>query len=338
MTMLNTQIHLVSRPIGEPSLSNFAAVEAPIPTPEEGQVLLKTEFLSLDPYMRARMYDGENYTAGTPLGAPMVGTSLSRVVKSLHPEYAEDDYVIANHGWQEYGLSDGQGLTSVPAELDPKYLALSALGLPGHTAYGALLRLGGPKPGETLVVSAAAGAVGSVVAQIGKLKGLRVVGLAGGSEKCTYLTEELAIDAAIDRRAGDAMDQLQAACPDGIDIYFDNVAGPASSKIIDLMADNGRYLVCGTISANRDIGFGPGTDNLQKILATILVKRLTIRGFIFGEFIDMAAKFQSDMMGWIQSGDIKTKTDIVDGIKNAPDAFLGLFEGANFGKLVVRTA
>ena len=337
MTLTNNQIHLVSRPDGEPDLSNFELVESVMPTPSDGEILLKTAYLSLDPYMRSRMYDGKNYTASTPLNAPMVGTSLSQVVSSRHPDYAEGEFVIANYGWQEFGLSDGTGLMPVPAELQPKHLVLSTLGLPGHTAYGALLRLGATKPGETLLVSAASGAVGSVAVQIGKLKGLRVIGLAGGPEKCAYLTEELGADHAVDRRSDDALDQIRALCPNGIDIYFDNVSGPMAEGIIDLMADYGRYLVCGTIAINRDTGFGPGTDNLQKILATVLVKRLTIKGFIFGDFLDMTERFRSDMMGWIASGEVKSRSDIVDGIENAPEAFLGLFNGHNFGKLLVRT-
>ncbi|MEO0495956.1 MAG: NADP-dependent oxidoreductase [Pseudomonadota bacterium] len=336
MTLKNNQIHLVSRPDGELDHSNFELVESAIPRPSEGQVLLKTLYLSLDPYMRSRMYDGKNYTAGTPLNAPMVGTSLSQVLTSRHPDYGEGDFVIANYGWQEFSLSDGTGLVPVSADLEPKYLALSTLGLPGHTAYGALLRLGHMKPGETLLVSAASGAVGSVAVQIGKLKGLNVVGLAGGPEKCAYITSDLGADHAIDRRAPDVLDQLKATCADGIDIYFDNVSGPMAEGIIDLMADYGRYLVCGTIAINRDVGFGPGTDNLQKVLATILVKRLTIRGFIFGDFLDMADNFRTEMMGWINAGDVKSRNDIIDGIENAPKAFLGLFSGQNFGKLLVR--
>ncbi|MEM6681993.1 MAG: NADP-dependent oxidoreductase [Pseudomonadota bacterium] len=336
MTVTNRQIQLVSRPEKEPCLTNFALVEVPMPEPDDGEVLLENQYLSLDPYMRARMYAGANYAAPTPLHAPMVGTSVAQVIKSRSEAFAEGDYVVARAGWQEFAVSDTTALRPIDPNIAPVTTALSVLGLPGHTAYGALMRFGQLKPGETLLVSAAAGGVGSVAAQIGRIYGLRVVGIAGGPEKCRYLTETLGLDAAVDRHVGDLPAALSAACPDGIDIYFDNVAGDVAKAVLDLANDYARYLVCGTISINRDLGFAHGTDSLQAILATVLVKRLTLQGFLFSDFADMTQAFQSDVSGWLKSGDMAYKEHVVDGLENAPAAFLSLFTGGNFGKLLVR--
>ncbi|MEM9286832.1 MAG: NADP-dependent oxidoreductase [Pseudomonadota bacterium] len=336
MTSINRQIHLVSRPEKEPVLENFALVEGPIPTPSEGEVLLRTHYLSLDPYMRARMYDGANYAASTPLNAPMVGTSIAHIIESRHPSFAVDDYVVAPSGWQAYSLSDGTGLQRINPDLAPLTTALNVLGLPGHTAYGALTRFGRMKSGETLLVSAATGGVGSVAAQMGRIAGLRVVGIAGGEDKCRYLIEDLGLAAAIDRRGGDFAEQLRETCPDGVDIYFDNVAGALARSVLDAMNNYGRYLVCGTIAVNRDLGFPESKDNLQEILAKILVKRLTLQGFLFSDFADLTSQFHTDMSGWVKSGAVKYREHIINGLENAPEAFLGLFSGSNFGKLLVR--
>jgi hypothetical protein len=282
------------------------------------------------------MYDGENYTAPTPLNAPMVGACIAKVIESKHRSFDIGDHVVAFHGWQEYAVSDGTGLQPIPHELDPKTLALGALGLPGHTAYGALFRIGKPRAGETLLVSAAAGAVGSIVCQIGRIEGLRVVGIASGKDKCNYLTEELGLDAAIDRKAGNFADALKGACPNGVDIYFDNVAGEMAPIVLEQMRDYGRYIVCGTIAINRDTGFPESKDSLQKTLATALVKRLTIQGFIFSDFADLEAEFRKDVTAWLKSGDIKFREHVVDGFEKAPETFLHLFEGKNFGKLFIR--
>ncbi|MEM6628009.1 MAG: NADP-dependent oxidoreductase, partial [Pseudomonadota bacterium] len=273
-----------------------------------------------------------------PLNAPMVGTTISKVIESRNDDYAVGDHVQTHSGWQEFSVSDGKDLTKIAESIEPKTLALGALGLPGHTAYGALLRVGRPQKGETLLVSAASGAVGSVATQIGRIMGLNVVGIVGGEDKCRYIIDELGASAAIDRNAPNFAENLKAACPNGVDIYFDNVAGDMALDVIDQMSDYGRYLVCGTISIDRDAGFGPGTDNFQKVLATLLVKRLTLQGFIFGDFLDMLDDFHRDVGGWIKSGDLKYREHVVDGIENAPSAFLGLFSGQNFGKLVVRVS
>lgn len=338
MADTNKQIHLVSRPTGEPEAANFALIETPVPSPGAGQVLLKTLYLSLDPYMRARMYEGANYAANTPLNAPMVGDTVSEVMESHHPDFTAGDIVVSRHGWQSHALSDGADLKRVDPSLAPISTALSVLGMPAHTGYGGLLRFGKPEAGETLLVSAATGAVGSVVAQIGRIKGLRTVGIAGGTDKCRYLVDTLGLDGAIDRRAGDFAGQLKATCPNGVDIYYDNVAGDIAAEVLPVFNTGGRYLVCGTIAINRDLGYPEGADNLQKMLATVLVKKLTVQGFIFPDFLDMTEAFLSDMSGWIKSGDVKYQEHVVEGIENAPQAFLGLFKGENFGKLLVKVA
>ena len=334
---MNRQILLASRPSGAPQLDNFALIETEIGAPQEGQFLVQTEYLSLDPYMRARMYEGENYARNVPLGAVMIGTTVARVIESQHSDYTKGDYVMSPHGWQEFALSNGEGLAKIDPAIAPVSTALHVMGLTGLTAYGGLLRHGRPVAGETLLVSAASGSVGSVVAQIGKRMGLRVVGIAGGAEKCRYLVETLKLDAAIDHRSADVAAQIAAACPEGIDIYFDNIAGPVAKLVLPHMRPHGRYLVCGTIAANRNIARQDGPDHLQEMLASVLVKRLSVTGFIFDDFKDMMPEFARDMSGWLNDGVIRYREDIVDGLEHAPQAFLGLFSGQNHGKLLVRT-
>ena len=336
MSLLNTQILLAARPDEEPAEKHFRLVETEIESPSDGELLLQTIYLSLDPYMRARMYEGANYAASVALGSVMIGETVSKVIESRHPGFEVGEYVLSWHGWQTFSLSDGKGLRKVNPAIAPVSTALHVLGLTGLTAYGGLLRYGRPQREETLLVSAASGAVGSVVAQIGKLKGLTVVGIAGGAEKCRYLIEDLGLDAAIDHRAGNVSEQLAETCPDGIDIYFDNIAGDVAKDVLPLMRPRGRYLVCGTIAVNRNLASPDGPDHLQDMLASILVKQLTVQGFIFNEFQDMTADFACDMSEWIKGGDIRYREDIVDGLEHAPRAFLGLFSGQNRGKLLVK--
>lgn len=335
--MQNTQIHLVSRPGPDgPGLENFDLVQVPLRALTEGDVLLKTEYLSLDPYMRARMYEGVNYAQSAQLGEPMTGSTVAVVLASKNPGFVEGEFVESWHGWQSHHISNGEGLQKIDAALAPVSTAVGVLGMPGHTGYGGMLRHGKPQAGETVLVSAASGTVGSVAAQVARIKGARVVGIAGGAQKCTFLTDTLRLDAAVDHRAPDFAKRLALACPDGIDVYFDNVGGEVFAAALPLMNAGGRIAVCGTIAVNRD-GTPPiGEDRMNWVLSRVLVRQLVISGFIYPQFLDMTEAFRADVSGWIADGKLAYREDIVDGLENAPQAFLGLFEGRNFGKLLVR--
>jgi NADPH-dependent curcumin reductase CurA len=329
----NRQILLKSRPQGKPSAENFAHVEQPVPEPGEGQVLLRTLYLSLDPYMRGRMSDARSYAKPAELGKPMVGGAVSEVVASRNAKFAVGDIVVAYTGWQDYALSDGTGLRKLDAKAAPLSTALGILGMPGMTAYCGLLEIGKPKAGETVVVAAASGAVGSAVGQIAKIKGARAVGVAGGAAKCRFVVEELGFDACIDHRAPDLAAQLAAACPKGVDVYFENVGGAVQQAVWPLLNDFARVPVCGVIAQYNATGPSPGPD-----IATILRKRLLVRGFIVWDFAEKQGDFLRDVAAWIREGKLKYREDIVDGLDKAPEAFLGLLEGKNFGKLVVKVA
>ena len=338
---MNRQIQLVTRPGPQgPDASNFALREVPMPVAGPGQLLLKTLWLSLDPYMRARMYDAGNYAQCAALGAPMVGSTVARVIESHHPDYAVGDVVESGHGWQEYAVSDGSDLRRIDPELAPISTALGVLGMPGQTGYTALMCHGRPQPGETVVVSAATGPVGTVVGQTARNIGARAVGIAGGPEKCRYLVEELGFAAAADHRAPDFADQLAQACPQGIDVYFDNVGGPVFETVLPLLNAKARIPVCGTVSVDRNRP-GPVTGSpMQDLLSATLVKQLRISGFIFSDddLMALEPEFRANVGGWIRDGRLHYREDIVEGLENAPEAFLGLFTGQNFGKLLVRVA
>jgi hypothetical protein len=329
----NRQLLLKSRPKGPPSLDDFELVERPVPVPGEGQALLRTLYLSLDPYMRGRMNDAKSYAKPAELGEPMVGGTVSEVVASKNPKFAVGDIVLSYAGWQDYALSDGTGLRKLDPKAVPLSTALGILGMPGMTAYVGLLEIGQPKPGETVVVAAASGAVGSAVGQIAKIKGARAVGVAGGAEKCRFVVNELGFDACIDHRAPDLAVQLAAACPKGVDVYFENVGGAVQQAVWPLLNDFARVPVCGVIAQYNATGPSPGPD-----IATILRKRLLVRGFIVRDFAARQGDFLRDMAAWIREGNMKYREDIVDGLEKAPQAFLGLLEGKNFGKLVVKVA
>ncbi len=331
--LTNRQILLKSRPTGKPSTDNFEHVERPAPEPGEGQVLLRTLYLSLDPYMRGRMSDARSYAKPAELGRPMVGGTVSKVVASRHAKFAVGDIVLAYAGWQDYALSDGSGLRKLDPKAAPISTALGVLGMPGMTAYCGLLEIGRPKPGETVVVAAASGAVGSAVGQIAKIKGARAVGVAGGAAKCRFVVEELGFDACIDHRAPDLAAQLAAACPKGVDVYFENVGGAVQQAVWPLLNEFARVPVCGVIAQYNATGPSPGPD-----IATILRRRLLVRGFIVWDFAAKEGDFLRDAATWIADGRLKYREDIVDGLENAPQAFLGLLEGKNFGKLVVKVA
>lgn len=333
----NRRFVLASRPEGAPTPHNFRLETGAVPEPDEGQVLLRTVFLSLDPYMRGRMSDAPSYAAPVEIDALMVGGTVCRVAHSRHPEYAEGDWVLAYTGWQDYALSDGTGLIKLDPNRVPPSWALGIVGMPGFTAYMGLTDIGKPQPGETVVVAAASGAVGSVVGQVAKLLGCRVVGIAGGPEKCAYVTDTLGFDACINHHASDFPDQLKAACADGIDVYYENVGGKVFDAVLPLLNARARVPVCGLIAGYNATQLPPGPDRLPLLMGTLLRKRITMRGFIiFDDYGDRYGEFLEAMQPWLAEDKLHYREDVVEGLEQAPEAFIGLLEGANFGKLVVR--
>lgn len=334
---INRQITLASRPVGAPTVANFARVERPVPLPGEGEVLLRNVYLSLDPYMRGRMSDAESYAAPMAVGDVMVGGTVARVAASRHPDWQAGDLVLAYGGWQDYALSDGRGLQRLDAGMARPSLALGVLGMPGFTAYMGLLDIGQPKPGETVVVAAASGAVGSVVGHIARLKGCHVVGIAGGGEKCGYVVDELGFDACADHRAEDFPQQLEAACRQGIDVYFENVGGAVFDAVLPLLNTRARVPLCGLVAQYNDTDLPPGPDRMGLLMRTLLTRRIRMQGFIiFEDYGPRYGEFLAAMGEWVRQGKIKYREDVVDGLENAPQAFIGMLQGQNFGKLVVR--
>ncbi len=334
----NRRIVLASRPVGKPSTGNFRLETVPVPTPGSGQVLLKTLYLSLDPYMRSRMAEGPSYADNVDLDAVMVGGTISRVVKSNNPAWAEGTLVSAFSGWQDYALSDGSDIMPLDPRIQPPSYGLGVLGMPGLTAYVGLLDIGQPKAGETLVLAASTGAVGSVVGQIGKIKGCRVVGIAGAREKCEYAVEKLGYDACVSHYDDDMAEQLAAACPDGIDVYFENVGGSSWEAVMPLLNSFARVPVCGLIAHYNETELPPGPDRMVALQRMLLVRRIKMQGFIVSDHVDRVPDFVRDVSTWLAEGKMVYREDVVDGLENAPEAFLGLFSGANFGKLVVKVS
>ena len=334
----NRKIVLASRPEGAPQASNFRLEQSPPPEPRDGQVLLRTLWLSLDPYMRGRMSAARSYAKPVEVGEPMVGGTVNEVVASKHPDLKPGDVVLGYAGWQDYAVSDGAGLRKLDARRAPVSTALGVLGMPGMTAYAGLLTIGQPKPGETVAVAAATGPVGSLVGQIAKIKGCRAVGVAGGQDKCRYLMDELGFDAAVDHRSKNFPDELRQACPKGVDVYFENVGGAVWDAVSPLLNDFARIPVCGLIAQYNMTELPPGPDRTPQLFRQVLTKRLTIRGFIVSDFASQAEAFGRDVSAWLKQGKIKYKEDVVEGLENAPQAFLGLLQGKNFGKLLVRVS
>jgi NADPH-dependent curcumin reductase CurA len=334
----NRQILLASRPQGEPGPDNFRLVETAVAEPGPGQMLLRSLYLSLEPYMRGRMSAGPSYAPPVEVGGVMEGMAVCEVVASNLPRFQPGQLVVAGAGWQEYAISDGKGVQNVDPQLKPVSLALGVLGMPGLTAYAGLLNIGNPQPGETLVVAAAAGAVGSVVGQIGKIKGCRVVGIAGGEQKCRFVKDELGFDECLDHRQPDLADRLKAACPKGIDIYFENVGGAVFDAVLPLFNNFARIPVCGLIAHYNATDLPPGPDRMSLLLRHILVKRLTFRGFIVIDFASQFGEFVKDVGGWLREGRIKFREDITDGLENAPRELVGLLKGENFGKKLIRVS
>jgi NADPH-dependent curcumin reductase CurA len=338
MSKTARRIVLASRPVGEPKPSDFRLEEFAIPQPGPGELLLRTKWLSLDPYMRGRMSDAPSYAKPVGVGQVMEGGTVNEVVASNNDKYAVGDIVLAHTGWQTHALSKGAGLRKLDPAVAPVSTALGVLGMPGMTAYTGLLEIGQPKEGETVVVSAASGAVGSVVGQIARIKGARAVGVAGGPDKCRYVRDELGFDACVDHRAADFPEQLKAACPKGVDVYFENVGVPVFDTVLPLFNPFARIPVCGLIAQYNMTELPPGPDRVPLLLRNTLTKRLTFRGFIVTDFAAKFPDFIRDVPQWIAQGRIKYREDIAEGLENAPQTFIGLLKGKNFGKQLVRIA
>jgi len=337
-TETNKQLLLASRPEGMPKPENFRVAEVPIPAPEEGEVLLRILYLSLDPYLRGRMSAAKSYAQSVEIGHVMEGGTVAEVVESRHKNYARGEVVLSYSGWQTHAVSDGRDLRKLDPAAAPVTTALGILGMPGFTAYAGLLTIGKPKPGETVVVAAASGPVGSGVGQIARIKGARSVGIAGGPAKCDFVVKELGFDACLDHHASDLAERLKEACPKGIDVYFENVGGKVWDAVFPLLNEFARIPVCGLIAQYNAAPPYPGPDRLPVLMREVLTRSLTIRGFIQREFVDQRKDFYRDMGQWIREGRVKYREDIIEGLERAPDGLIGLLQGKNFGKLVVKVA
>ncbi|WP_106847770.1 NADP-dependent oxidoreductase [Blastococcus sp. Marseille-P5729] len=332
-----TRIVLARRPDGEPTHDDFRTETVSLAEPQDGEVLLQTLYLSLDPYMRGRMNDTKSYAAKVELGDPMVGGTVSRVLQSNAEGLRAGDVVLGYAGWQTHSVERAKHLVKLDPEQAPLSTALGVLGMPGFTAYSGLLTIGQPKPGETVAVAAATGPVGSAVGQIAKIKGARAVGIAGGPEKAAYL-RELGFDAAIDHRADDFAEQLKAAVPDGIDVYFENVGGKVWDAVLPLMNEFGRVPVCGLVSGYNSTSLPEGPNRVPALMGAVLTKSLTLRGFIQREFADQMPQFRREMSQWITDGKVKYREDITQGLDRTVDTFIGMLRGENFGKVVIEVA
>jgi NADPH-dependent curcumin reductase CurA len=336
MSTKTQQIILAARPKGEAKLSDFSLREVALPPVGNDELLLKACFLSLDPYMRGRMDDRESYAAPINVGDVMPGETVCMVEASRHPDYKLGDVVLAWSGWQTRFVCKGDGLRKVDTDIAPMSAYLGVLGMTGFTAYSGLRAIGRPAKGETVVVSAAAGAVGSLVGQLAKIWGTRTVGIAGGPHKCAFLKDGLGFDVAVDYKAADFASTLKRECPKGIDIYFENVGGAVWQAVFPLLNDFARVPVCGLV-AYYDKGYGVEDGRLADTMREILSKRLTVRGFINFDFkAEFWADFVREVSGWLKEGRIRYREHIVDGLEKAPEAFLGMLKGENLGKALVR--
>ena len=333
------QIVLASRPNGPPTAGNFRLEEVPLPALPPGGLLLKALYLSLDPYMRGRMDDRKSYARPVGVGEVMTGESVCEVIASDRQGYAPGDIVLAHTGWRTHAAWDGPAPRKLDPKLAPITTGLGVLGMPGFTAYSGLYILGKPKAGETVVVAAASGPVGSLVGQLAKMAGARAIGIAGGPEKCRYVRDELRFDACLDHRAADLPAQLAVACPRGIDVYFENVGGAVWQAVLPLLNTYARVPVCGLISQYSAAGTGTGPNLLPATMRAILTKSLTLRGFINTEFVaDHYADFLRVVSAGLADGSIRYREDLTEGIENAPAAFMGLLQGKNFGKALVHVS
>ncbi|WP_299136450.1 NADP-dependent oxidoreductase [uncultured Vibrio sp.] len=334
----NRRIVLASRPVGAPTQDNFRLETVTAPTINDGEMLLRSVYLSLDPYMRGRMSDAKSYADPVAIDEVMVGATVCQVEASNNPDFEVGEWVLAYTGWQDYGVSNGEGLIKLGKEPSHPSYALGIMGMPGFTAYMGLLDIGQPKEGDTLVVAAATGPVGATVGQIGKLKGCRVIGVAGGQEKCQYAKEVLGFDECIDHKADDFAEQLAKACNNGIDVYFENVGGKVFDAVMPLLNTGARIPVCGLISQYNATSLPEGPDRMSSLMGTLLVKRIKMQGFIiFDDYAHRYNEFATQMTEWLSQGKMHYREHLIEGLDEAPQAFIGLLEGQNFGKLVIKT-
>jgi hypothetical protein len=331
---VNRQFILRSRPEGMPQESDFALVETDIPSPDHGQVLVKSLWMSIDPYMRGRLREGPSYAAPVEIGGILQGEAVGRVVQSRLDGFQAGDIVRGRIGWQEYGLLDAASVYRVDPSLGPISTAVGVLGMPGLTAYFGLLEVNKPKPGDTVVVSAASGAVGAVVGQIAKIMGCRAVGIAGSDEKVAYVVDELGFDAGINYRTQDVASAIERACPDGVDCYFDNVGGEITEAVMPYFADFARMAICGRISEYNEIEPSMGPRAMRYIHA----KQAVVEGFLVFRWADRYEEGRARLARWVRDGSIKYREDIVEGFENAVTAFIGMLNSANFGKLLIKVA
>src|SRR3954463_11070710 len=331
------QVRLARRPEGEPTNDTFAFEEHELPNLQDGQLLLRVGYLSLAPYRRGRLSDAASYADPVGIGEVIVGGTVCVVEESRDPSYDVGDVVLSYSGWQTHAVADARHVRKLDAARAPISTALGVLGMPGFTAYAGLLEIGRPQPGETVVVAAATGPVGSAVGQIARIKGARAVGIAGGPKKCAALLEEFGFDAAVDHRAPDFPDLLAGAVPDGIDVYFENVGGHVAREVFKRLNLYARIPVCGLVADYNATEAPQGVDRLPGFMRRVLSKSLTVRGFIQGEFAQThGADFARDMSAWVADGSVRYREDIVVGLENAPEAFRGMLAGRNFGKLLVQ--
>ena len=334
----NRRVVLAQRPNGLPDENTLKVEATVLPQAGPGEMLLRTSYLSLDPYMRGRMNDTKSYAEPVKLGEVMTGQVVAQVVDTNCDGFEAGDYVLAGSGWQDYAVSDGVGIRNLGKSPENPSWFLGILGMPGYTAYAGLLKIGEPKPGETVVVAAASGPVGATVGQIAKLKGCRVVGIAGGPEKCAHVVENLGFDACIDHKADNFSDQLKAACPDGVDVYFENVGGRVLYAVLPLLNAFARMPVCGVVSWYNLTGLPDGPDFGPAIMGTILRMKVKVEGFIiFDSFpASLFKDFVRDMSEWLESGQVQYKEQVIDGLEHAPAALNDLLLGNCFGKMVVK--
>ena len=333
------QIRLAHRPEGEPTDDTFSFEEHELPPLEDGQVLLRVVYLSLDPYMRGRLSDAPSYADPVGIGEVMVGGTVCVVEESRDPSYAVGDAVLSYSGWQTHAVVDAQQVRRLDPASAPISTAVGVLGMPGFTAYAGLLEIGRPKPGETVVVAAATGPVGSAVGQIARVKGARAVGIAGGEKKRQALLDEIGFDDALDHRSPTFADDLAAAVPDGIDVYFENVGGAVAREVYRHVNLYARVPVCGLVADYNASSAPEGRDRLPGFMRLVLTKSLTVRGFIQGEFVKSHTRdFVRDMSSWVADGSVRYREDVVEGLDAAPEAFRGMLTGKNFGKLLVRVS
>jgi NADPH-dependent curcumin reductase len=334
MTAINHQFRLAARPVGLPKRSDWNLTEEPVPEPAGEEVLVKVLYISLDPAMRGWMNEGKSYIPPVGIGEVMRAGTVGRVIASRNPGFKVGDHVTGVLGVQEYAIAQGKHLTKVDKRVAPLPVFLGTLGMPGLTAYFGLLDIGRPQPGQTVVVSGAAGAVGSVVGQIAKIKGCRTVGIAGGADKCRYLVGELGFDAAIDYKAGDVKDGLKEHCPKGVDVYFDNVGGDILDAALTRLARNARIIICGAISQYNNTQPVKGPANYL----SLLVNRASMTGMVVFDYAERYAEGAREMAGWMAAGKLKSREDIVPGFDTFPQTLLKLFSGENTGKLVLKVA